>query len=114
MTETIRVYARQLKNKKLEIDAAAFRIRAERRWGELYGSAEKAKPPGKPGKIGTPGGPISDVPTLDQMCISKKVSSRAQKLAAVPKAVFEEKLAIWWERVERENERVTVGLLGRT
>jgi hypothetical protein len=43
--EAMRAYARQAKNKDLEVDAAEIRIRAERRLGELI-RAQKTEGPG--------------------------------------------------------------------
>jgi hypothetical protein len=40
--EAMRAYARQAKNRGLEIDAAEIRMRAERRLGELLNSAKAA------------------------------------------------------------------------
>lgn len=42
--------------------------------------------------------------------ISKDLSSRAQKLAAVPAEQFEQEVADWRERVEQEGARVTTRL----
>jgi len=42
--------------------------------------------------------------------ISKDLSSRAQKLAAVPKPEFEAEVAGWRERVQQEGQRVTTRL----
>ena len=48
--EAIRAYAKQARNRQLELDAAEIRIRAERRLGELMQGAGRAigraKPPG--------------------------------------------------------------------
>src|SRR5690606_12583822 len=52
-------------------------------------------------------------PTLAEAGIDKKLSSRAQKLAAVPAAEFESMVADWRGRIESENERVTTDLLRR-
>jgi phage N-6-adenine-methyltransferase len=112
--EAIRAYARLAKNKNLEIDAAEIRIRAERRLGEMLAEGEKAKPRAGPGrgKVGSPARPtFSSVPTLSEVGISKDLSSRAQKLAAVPKSTFAEKITEWRRRIEEENERVTTNLL---
>ena len=53
----------------------------------------------------------SEQPTLADAGIDKKLSSRAQKMAAVPEDEFEGSLGKWRERLESENERVTTDLL---
>ncbi len=51
------------------------------------------------------------IPTLAEGGIDKKLSSRAQKLAAVEEGKFESMVGGWRERVSRETERVTTNLL---
>lgn len=119
--EAMRAYARQAKDKQLEIDAAEIRIRAERRLGEML-AAQRATAglntgtagKGRPKKGGANEEPPKDNrPTLAEAGIDKKLSSRAQKLAAVPEDEFEGELDEWRERVEKEKERVTTRLLSR-
>ena len=111
------MYARQAKNRDLEVDAAEIRIRAERRLGELIklqketvGLATGAAGIGKPASA-----VITEYrtqpPTLAEVGIDKNLSSRAQKLAAVPEEKFEGMLGGWRERVADETERVTTNLL---
>lgn len=112
-SEAIRAYAKQAKNRQLEVDAAEIRMRAERRLGEIIKAQKET--------VGLATGgdamrarfqPGTEVrPTLADAGIDKKLSSRAQKLAAVPEAEFEGMLGEWRERVGRENERVTTNLL---
>lgn len=120
-SEAIRAYARQAKNKQLEVDAAEIRLRAERKLGELIqkqketvglnrGAAAGGK---KDGPRGAYTEPRDSAPTLAEAGIDKKLSSRAQKLAAVPEKEFEGMLGDWRERVSSENERVTTSLLRR-
>ncbi len=75
----------ETKNKQLEVDAAEIRIRAERRLGELIKAQKEtvglAKPGPKP-EIGSAEEPNYQ-PTLAEAGIDKKLSSRAQKMAAV-------------------------------
>lgn len=112
--EAMRAYARQAKNKDLEADAAEIRIRAERRLGELI-AGQKAtdglNAGGRPQKTGSDTEPVSQKATLAEAGIDKKLSARAQKMAAVPAAEFESMVGEWRERVEVENERVTTNLL---
>ena len=117
--DAMRIYARQAKNRGLEVDAAEIRIRAERRLGELIklqkdtvglntGTAGKGRPNlGGPDEVP----PKDERPTLADVGIDKKLSSRAQKLAAVPEEKFEGMLGGWRERVADETERVTTNLL---
>ena len=112
--EALRAYAKQAKNKLLEVDAAEIRIRAERRVGELI--AQQKATIGLQtgargiGKSGLPKGKAT-IPTLDEAGIDWKLSARAQQLAAVPYKKFETMLADWRDRVQQETERVTVNLL---
>jgi hypothetical protein len=110
--DAMRVYGMQAKNKTLEVDAAEIRIRAERRLGELI--AEQKAGDGLNtgargiGKSAVPSG--NRTPTLAEAGIDKKLSSRAQKLAAVPNDEFEAEVGEWRERVAAENARVTTRL----
>ena len=88
--EALRAYALQAKNRELEIDAAEIRIRAKRRLGELQ--AEQPKNRGTRGQLVGPSkmaAPTDKTPTLKELGIDYKLSSRVQKLAAVPQAKFE-------------------------
>jgi N6-adenosine-specific RNA methylase IME4 len=119
--EALRVYARQAKNRELEINAAEIRIRAERRMGELL-TAQKA---GKGLATGTrgqlkgsraSGGSVVAPPekstlTLDELGISRKLSARSQAIAAVPVKAFETRIATWRAGVERDGEKVTLAIV---
>lgn len=119
--EAVRAYARQAKNRQLETDAAEIRVRAERRLGELI-AAQKAAGGLNEGTRGQLAGrdssggavvepPEADLPTLADIGIDKKFSSRSQRLAVVPKARFEAMISKWRDRVADEAERITVDLL---
>ena len=114
----IQEYAKQAKNRQLELDAAEIRIRAERRLGELLKERPKA-----PGAKGKPGGGtrgskkeprVGEPPTLASQGIDKKLSSRAQKLAALTEPAFERKLSDWKEKVESEKDRFRTDILTPT
>ncbi|MFE8033826.1 hypothetical protein [Thiohalocapsa marina] len=120
--EAMRIYGMQAKNKTLEIDAAEIRIRAERRLGELI-AAQKATVGLNTGSRGQLHGRketgevlalVDDEgqkpPSLSDAGISYDLSSRAQKIAAVPEAEFEAEVVEWRERVSAENARVTTRL----
>lgn len=91
--------SRQAKNRSLEIDAAEIRMRAERRVGELIIS-QKETVGLNAGSLrrGTQAEPRDERPALAEAGIDKKLSSRAQKLAAVPEREFEGMLGDWRER----------------
>ncbi len=114
--EAMRAYAHQAKNREMEVDAAEIRMRAERRLGELIRAQKETVglAQGRGGRRtleGTRKVPSNAPPTLAQAGIDKKLSSRAQKLAAVPEDQFEGMIGEWRERVGKENERVTTNLL---
>lgn len=116
--EAMRAYAHQAKNKELEIDAAEIRLRAERRLGELISEQKRTVGlnPGtrtSGGGVGAGGSMMAPpaIPTLSDVGIDKKLSSRARKLAAIPEPEFEGMLGDWREKVAQEGERVTTRLL---
>lgn len=117
--EAMRVYARQAKNKDLEVDAAEIRMRAERRLGELLrGQRETVglnKGAAAGGKKDAPRGslvePRDQSPTLAAAGIDRKLSARAQRVAAIPAAEFEAIVGDWRSRIVIENERVTTNIL---
>lgn len=114
-SDAMRVYARQAKNKQMEIDAAEIRIRAERRLGEILKVQKETVGLNAGGggrdTTGARVEPVAAPPTLAEVGIDKKLSSRSQKIAAVPEDKFESMISDWQSRVEKENERVTVNLL---
>ena len=112
-SRAIEYYARQAKNKDLEADAGAIRFRAERRLGEmltLQKQAGELHSGGRPKKTGPESGPVSKA-KLSDAGISKNLSSRAQKIAAVPEAQFEAAVADFQRSVKTEGARVTANLL---
>jgi hypothetical protein len=112
----LRAYAKQAKNKQLEMDAAEIRIRAERRVGELI-AAQKAsvglaRPAVGSKVIGSKRVPMKDTrPTLKEAGIDKKLSARGQQLARVPEKKFEKLVTEWRERTEQRGERVRSEIL---
>jgi N6-adenosine-specific RNA methylase IME4 len=117
--EAMRAYARQANNKELEVDAAEIRLRAERRLGQMLAEQKKtvgmqsgARGRKGAGTRGSKKEPHVDAPPmLSEAGIDKKLSARAQKLAAVPEEKLEELLGDWRDKVEIEGERVTTKLL---
>ena len=97
----VHAYARQAKNRQMEIDAAEIRIRAERRLGELM-AAQKASVgvnsgaagQGRPKIGGVPNTPPKHdaPPTLTEAGIDKNLAKRARTYAAVPQGQFEQLL----------------------
>lgn len=111
--DAIRAYAKQSKNKQLEVDAAEIRIRATRRLGELMAAQEDTVGLSKGGrpKTGLKNNPVSEEraqdtpPSLSEAGIDKNLANRARTYAAVPEAKFEELLK---DKRERDNARVTM------
>jgi hypothetical protein len=116
VAEAMRAYAKQAKNKQLEIDAAEIRFRAERRVGELMQAQRETvglSEGGRPKKTGFENNPVLDKPSLAEAGIDKNLADRARKMAAVPSEEFEAEVSGWRERVSHETARVTTKLLER-
>lgn len=114
----MQAYGRMAKDRTLEVDAAEIRIRAERRLGEMI-AAQKAQGGLSKGGAGMAGNqhtgklvPSSQTsaPKLADAGISHDLSSRAQKLAAVPAGQFEAELAAKRERDKQDGARVSARL----
>jgi hypothetical protein len=101
----MQVYARQAENKQLEADAAAIRMRAERRLGQLMKQQRatvglnKGGRPVKP-KTGFSKNPVSEKPTLASQNVSKNLAHKARTLSAMPEPEFN-------EAVENKRESVS-------
>ncbi len=111
--EAMRAYGKQAKNRRLEVDAAEIRLRAERRLGEIIQQQKETAglhEGGRPSKTPTQSEGVSKA-TLSDAGIDYKLSSRAQKMAAVPEEQFEGMVSDWRERVTKESERVTTNLI---
>jgi len=114
----MQAYGRIAKDKTLEVDAAEIRLRAHRRLGELLAQQKAGDGLNAGVKLA---GKSADgsalvtnegrkVPTLAEAGISYDLSSRAQKLAAVPADEFEREVGEWRERVSEEGARVSAKL----
>lgn len=95
-----RAYARQAKNKQLELDALEIRVRAERRLGQIIIDMKKQ------GVIKVQGvreyterGKTSPI-GLRELDINGNISSIAQRLASLPQNQFEQEMIDW--RLEAE------------
>ena len=111
LAEQARTYARQAKNRDLEINATEIRIRAERRLGEimvLQRESEQGLNKGAATRVAE--GPASP-PALADVGIDKHLADRARKLAKMPKKEFDAAVKVWHSQAERDGERVTVNLL---
>ncbi|MDI3559590.1 hypothetical protein [Bradyrhizobium sp. Arg816] len=119
--EAMRVYARQASDKGLEIQAAQIRFRAERRLGELIVAQKETVGlnTGSRGQLqgkSDSGGavveqPEDERPRLADIGVDRKLSSKAQKLAAMDVAEFERALARHKEEMESGAGRVAMDLL---
>lgn len=112
--EAMRAYARQAKNKQLEVDAAEIRFRAERRIGELMAAQRDAGLLANGGdamRARVANGPEVSPPTLSEAGIDKHLADRARKYAAIPEDEFNGIVGEWRDRVEGEQERVRTNLL---
>ena len=97
----VRIYAKQAKNRTLELDALEIRLRAERRMGQIITQQKEGvglDPGGRPSKSNLDE-PDEDEDsqrafgTLSDLGISRDLSSRSQKMALLDEDSFEDYLA---------------------
>ncbi|MBN8987447.1 MAG: hypothetical protein J0H42_04325 [Rhizobiales bacterium] len=119
--EAMRIYARQASDRDLEVQASQIRFRAERRLGELIILQKETigLNAGSRGQLkgrDDSGGAVSEQPedarpTLAETGIDRKLSSRAQKVAAMDAADFEQALERHAQEVRAGQGRVAMDLL---
>lgn len=120
-TAALKEYARRAADRTLEIDATEIRFYAERRMGEMliaqsetvgFNSGARGQLRGREKSGGTiTASPEDERPTLADVGISRKLSSHAQKLAAVPAKEFQSRIESWRAEVSAGQARVTVDLM---
>lgn len=91
--EHVKLYARQIEDQELLADAAEYQMRAERRLGTIIAAAKAAGHFAegrrkKAEKNGTDGEPFRPA-TLEEVGVSKKLSSKAQKRSGIAEKAFE-------------------------
>lgn len=105
--EAMRIYAKEAKlGLEAQNHAAEIKLRAERRAGELLAEMDKHEG-GRPVKTADTVSAVTP-PTLEQLGISDKQSSRWQGIAAIPEPLFEQTIEA---AKEDGKELTTAGLL---
>jgi len=99
--EAMRAYAKQANDIEFVNWAAEIKLRAERKLGELLKETERAKG-GRPPEQ-KPLTSCQEFPTLPELGVSYKQSSRWQRIASIPEEKFERHIA----EVKAKNEELT-------
>lgn len=92
-SEAMRAYARMAKDTQLEMDATELRLRAERRLGIMLTEQKTSQGLNRGGggrdSTGSRLVPVDAAPTLADVGIDKKLSSRSQKVGGIGEQAFE-------------------------
>lgn len=113
-------YAERAADLTLEIDATEIRFYAERRLGEMIAAQKETiglnrgrAGAGRPvlGAAETEAPKIDPRPTLADAGIDHKLSSHAQKMAAVPEQEFQSRIDAWRDEMAAGQTRVTMDLM---
>jgi hypothetical protein len=94
-------------NKELEVQAGVIRLRAERRLDQMIAAQKKTTGLNRGGCPTKTPSASEGVSTLDELFISGKLSTHAQKLAAVNDASFETPIKVFEEKVRGDSEWVS-------
>jgi hypothetical protein len=116
--EAMRAYARMAENTELELDAAELRLRAERRLGELIKSQKECgglAKGGQPYRKSTPSNKVGVeiAPSLEDVGIDYRLSSRSQKIADISEPEFEEAISSIREKIAQKKGRVSLDVTKR-
>lgn len=105
--------ARIAGNRELEMQAVELRMRGTRKLGEIIGRQKQEFGLNRGGRPAdkTPAAREGVLPSLRDVGVSHKLSSQAQKLAAVPADEFEGLIGTWKAESQALNGRLTTDLL---
>lgn len=106
--EAIRVYARQVNNRDVEIDAGAIRILAEFKLGGMLAETVSR---GRPTEKCSESEHLIDRVTLKELGVDRKLSSEAQRLFALGEAEVRDRLDAWREEARRSAGRIIPSLI---
>lgn len=95
----VKLHAKHIRDRKLLIEATVFQARAERRLGEVIAAAKEEGHLTQGHRAKSSDGELLSRATLAEVGVDKKLSSRAQKFAALPEDSFEAMLDGIEERV---------------
>lgn len=115
--EMLRAAGRIAKNRDLEMQAIEIRMRGERKLGELISAQKetiglaKGGQPYRSDSTCTQSEQVERPGTLAEAGIDRKLSSRAQKMAAVPASEFEGLIGSWKAESAAADGRLTTNLL---
>ena len=107
-------YARRAADRSLEVDAAEIRFHAERRLGQMIIVQKQMvglHKGGRPSEKTAAEAEGVSRARLEDVGISHKLSSHAQKMAAVPPEEFEARIGAWRAEVSEGQSRVTMDLM---
>lgn len=109
----VREYARRINNRSLELDAAEIKERAERRRGELLLELKAAGvlAEGRSTTTVTDQGQLPPRVTLEDLNTSRNESSRAQRIATIPPAQFEQLIVASRQELEEDPRRHAIDVL---
>lgn len=113
--EAIRLYARQAKDRELQIRVADIRFRAERRIGELkleLRAAGKLHEGGRPKKTSDTVQEVSEKVRLADLDVDDRLSVRCERLASFEPTAFERLMARWRAKQEADAAKpVSINIL---
>ena len=98
--EAMRAYARMANDTQLESDATELRLRAERRLGIMLTEQKRISGLNRGGRPKTSSSSEEvSVPSLPEMGIDHKLSSRSQKIGGIGEQVFEAMIGSMRQRI---------------
>jgi N6-adenosine-specific RNA methylase IME4 len=111
--DAVRIYARQAKDRAMEIDCAEIRFRAERRIGEIKAELKASghlHEGGRPKKTDDNTSEVSKI-KLHDLGVDESMSRRVDELLRIEPNSFDRLLARWRAYQENSTDRVSLDLL---
>jgi hypothetical protein len=106
--EHVKLYAKQIENQSLLIEASQFQMRVERKLGTILSAVKDAghiRKGTRPKRKGSDA-ELMPIVTLADIGVDKKLSARAQQRAAMPDADFESSVEAVGERIRSGRAKI--------